>query len=350
MKRNIKILDCTLRDGGLGLDDAILNGTSNLVFEKNDMCEVAINLCKSSIDIIELGAIEISEDDKRNVAIYQDIESISKEIPKERNPDQIYAALYRGPDTPIEDIPQWNPSYCDALRVIIRYSELQKSIDFCKELAKKNYKVFVQPMVTMRYTDDEIQLLIDSSNEMGAYALYFVDTYGYMFEKDVTDLFTRYDKGLHSSIKIGFHAHNNMNLAFSNALAFLDIKSERDIVIDSTCLGMGQGAGNLQTEIIIDHMNKYYGTSYNYDAVLDACEIIEKYLNLGLWGYSLTRLLPAIHNTAYKYSSAFRERYELSYLEVNRILKNIPEDYRHRYTPENAIELLEMFGLKDRIT
>jgi len=349
MNKRIQILDCTLRDGGFGLEDARINKESELVFLKEDIDSVSQNLSKSDIDIIEIGAIEISKDDKKNMAIYQDIESISNEIPVPHSQNQMYAALFRGPDTPVADIPNWNELYCQAIRVIIRYSELKKSLDFCKELAKKNYKVFIQPMVTMRYKNDELQMLIDYANDISAYALYFVDSYGYMQEQDIKHFFTLFDKGLKESVRIGFHAHNNMNLAFSNALAFIKQESDRNIIIDSCCLGMGQGAGNLQTEIIIDHLNKYYGVSYNYDAVLMACEIIEKYSNKNLWGYSLTRFLPAINKSAYKISLVLRNKYKLSYVEINNILKNMPLEYRDRYTHESTVELLKLFGYKNLI-
>jgi 4-hydroxy 2-oxovalerate aldolase len=349
LNNRIKILDCTLRDGGLGLEDARINNESDLVFSKKDVNDISLSLSRSNIDIVEIGSIEISDNDKRNMAIYQNIESISNEIPETCNSNQIYAALFRGPDTPVSDIPNWNKSYCEALRVILRYSELKKSLDFCKELSKKNYKVFIQPMVTMRYSDDELQMLIDYANDMSAYALYFVDSYGYMLEQDIKHFFSLYDKGLDASIKIGFHAHNNMNLAFSNALAFIKQESDREIIIDSCCLGMGQGAGNLQTEIIIDHVNKYYGASYDYDAVLMACEVIEKYWTTSLWGYSLTRLLPAINKTAYKFSLAFRNKYKLSFVEIHNILKNIPEEYRDRYTQDSTKELLKIFGYTNLI-
>jgi 4-hydroxy 2-oxovalerate aldolase len=343
MTGNIQLLDCTLRDGGLGLEDAKKNNLSDVVFNNTDIDELSIKLQSSNIDIIELGSIEISESDKQNMAIYQNLESISIKIPKARSSKQMYAALYRGPDTAISNIPNWNKSYCEIIRVILRYSELKKSLDFCGEISKKGYKVILQPMVTMRYSQDEIRSVIDAANDMGAYALYFVDSYGYMREKDIRHFFSYYDKRLDASVKIGFHAHNNMNLAFSNALTFISQNSDRRIIIDSCLLGMGQGAGNLQTEIITDHMNKYYGASYDYDSVLEGCEIIVKYWNQSLWGYSVTRLLPAINNTAYKFSIALREKYGLSFVEINHILKNMPEELRHRYTKENVIQLLKMF-------
>lgn len=340
----IQLLDCTLRDGGLGLDDIRKYKVSEASFDDLKIDKTVHYLKESRIDIVELGSIEITEVDKRDVAIYQNIESISEIIPKNRPADQIYAALYRGPDTPIKDIPHWNESFCEAIRVIIRYSELQKSLDFCGELAKKGYKVFVQPMVTMRYTNDEIQQLIHAANDMGAYALYIVDSYGYMQADDVATLFDRFNMDLHPSIRIGFHAHNNMGLAFSNVLSFVNQHSDRDIIIDSSILGMGQGAGNLQTEVIANHMNCYHEALYEYDAVLEACEVIEGLWTRNIWGYSVARLLSAIHKTAYKFSTALRDEYGLSYTEINKILTDIPDAIRHRYTPENTITLLKMSG------
>lgn len=348
---NIQILDCTLRDGGLGLEDAEKNKIASVYFNGEDIKETADCLTKAKIDIIELGSLEITQDDRKKFAIYPSVESISVTIPNMKNPNQMYAALFRGPDTPIEDIPNWNPSLCEVVRVIIRYSELQKSLDFCAALSEKGYKVFVQPMLTMRYTDDEIALLIEESNRMKAYALYFVDSYGYMQDNDVRRLFDMYNNKLNPEIKIGFHAHNNMNLAFSNVLSFIEMadKAGRDIVIDSCLLGMGQGAGNLQTELMIGYLSQIKEAKYDYDEVLNGCEVVEKYTEQTLWGYSVTRLLPAIHKAAYKYAIVLRSQYGLKYSDMNTIFANMSTELKQRYTPENVVKVLEEAGFVYKI-
>jgi 4-hydroxy 2-oxovalerate aldolase len=256
----------------------------------------------------------------------------------------MYVALFRGPDTPIEDIPEWNPSLCEGIRVIIRYSEIDKSLEFCQALSNKGYKVFVQPMLTMRYTDNQLQTLIEKSNELGAYALYIVDSYGYMESQDVINLYRQFDSGLLENIFLGFHAHNNINLAFSNVLNFIGYTSNRSIIVDSTIMGMGQGAGNIQTELLIPYLNSNENSDYNYFSVLEACEIIEPFWKENLWGYSVTNLLPALNKTAYKYSSTLRNKHNLSYSKIHQILSNIPEELRHRYTVENTNMLLEKFN------
>lgn len=340
--KEIKILDCTLRDGGLGLEDANKTGIKTEVFSEHMIDKAISYFNKTNLDIIELGSIEITNNDMTKYCIYESIEDISKKIPLNHSENQMYVALFRGPDTPIEDIPVWNENYCKGIRVIIRYSELQKSIDFCKALSKKGYKVFVQPMLTMRYTEDELNMIIKASNEMNAYALYFVDSYGYMIEQDVYYFSKKYDSNLDSEIKIGFHSHNNLNLAFSNVKSFVNYETDRDIIVDSCILGMGQGAGNLQTEIISNYLNENFEKKYNYEMILNICELIEKLSPKPLWGYTISTLLPAIHKVAYKYSINLRERYGLSYAEINYLMKNIPEDLRHRYTQENLNVLLNL--------
>ena len=297
MLKQVQLLDCTLRDGGLGLEDAYKNKISNVGFSEFDSKKIIEFLNKAKLEIIELVSIELSQEDKTRFAIYQNIEEVSKKIPQARSHNQMFVGLFRGPDTPIEDIPKWNPSLVDGLRVIIRYSELKNSLDFCAALSKKGYKVFVQPMLTMRYTDEEIAMVINAANNMDAYALYFVDSYGYMAEDDVIRMYRKFNKGLKDSICIGFHAHNNMNLAFSNVKTFIAEADTRKIIIDSCATGMGQGAGNLQTELIVPYLMQKQEANYNFDAVLNVCEILDKYFEQGIWGYSVTRLIPAIHKS-----------------------------------------------------
>lgn len=346
MGKHIQLLDCTLRDGGLGFEDSYKQGLFDKYFDSKTISDLAKNLSYADIDIIELGSVEQTSEDKKKYAIYQNIEEVSKTAPPKHKSSQIFAALYRGPDTPLDDIPNWREGYCDAVRVIIRYSALQKSLDFCKALSYKGYKVCVQPMLTMRYSDEEIKKLIYASNEMEAYALYFVDSYGYMEVKNIISFFEKYDRELLPSIRIGFHSHNNMNLAFSNAIAFLSMKSDRNIIVDSCILGMGQGAGNLQTELIADYLNKNFNKKYDFSYLLDSCEIIQKYLSPQIWGYSVETLLPAQNKAAYKYAYALRNKYGMSLKDIKHIMEIMPYDLKQRYTPENAEKAVNIFYKK----
>ena len=342
MKKNIYLLDATLRDGGQGLEDLHKNVFSDKIFSEEVKHSSIESLGNSNVDIIEIGTMGPSVDDKSKFAIYQNVEELSKYLPKKRNPNALYAGLYIGPDTDVNEIPDWNPSLVEGIRVILRYSELQKSLDYCAALSAKGYKVFVQPMLTMRYTDAELDMVIQAANKMKAYACYFVDSYGYMQPLDVKRLFDYYDTRLDKDIKIGFHAHNNMNLAFSNVQYFLNIDSDRDVIIDSCATGMGQGAGNLQTELIIPYLNENYGKNYDYDSVLDICDVLDnEMIPDDLWGYSVARLLPAVYKTAYKYGLMMRNKYHLSFRQMNKILREMPDANRMRFTPQDLESILE---------
>lgn len=342
MGKNIYLLDATLRDGGQGLEDLHKNGFSDKIFSEEIKHNIIESLGNSNVDIIEIGTMGPSVDDKSKFAIYQNVEELSKYLPEKRNLNALYAGLYIGPDTDVNEIPDWNPSLVEGIRVILRYSELQKSLDYCAALSAKGYKVFVQPMLTMRYTDAELDMVIQAANKMKAYACYFVDSYGYMQPQDVKRLFDYYDARLDKDIKIGFHAHNNMNLAFSNVQYFLNIDSDRDIIIDSCATGMGQGAGNLQTELIIPYLNENYGKNYDYDSVLDICDVLDnKMIPDDLWGYSVARLLPAVYKTAYKYGLMMRNKYHLSFRQMSKILREMPDANRMRFTPQDLESILE---------
>lgn len=341
MAKKISVLDATLRDGGQGIDDLFNNGIADICFTPEAKRKVVNLLEDSKVEIIELGAMGPSVDDKSKFAIYQNIEKLSEFLPAKRKEGTMYAGLYIGPDTDIDKIPDWNPSLVEGVRVILRYSELQKSLDYCAALSKKGYKVFVQPMLTMRYTNSELDTIIGSANEMGAFACYFVDSYGYMEPKDIKRLFDYMDKGLNKNIKIGFHAHNNMNLAYSNVLYFIHIETDRDLIVDSCATGMGQGAGNMQTELLLPYMNEHFDKQYNYAPVLEVCDYLDtKMIPVNYWGYSVTRLLPAIYKTAYKYALMMRYKYHLSFKDMNKILRDMPDEMRNRYTKENLESLI----------
>ena len=342
MAKNMLLLDATLRDGGQGLDDLFNNGFSDKYYTEEVKHRVIDLLGESGVDIIELGAMGPSKDDKSKFSIYQNVEDLSKYLPEKRDPKKLYIGLYIGPDTDVNKIPEWNPSLVKGIRVILRYSELRKSLDYCAALAKKGYTVFVQPMLTMRYSNEELDLVLGMTNDMGAYACYFVDSYGYMEPKDIQRLFAYFDKGLNKNVKIGFHAHNNINLAYSNVISFINTETDRELLVDACATGMGQGAGNLQTELIVPYLNEHFGKHYNYEPILEICDILDtKMIPTNLWGYSVTRLLPAVYKTAYKYALVMRNKYHLSFRQMNQILRDMPDDMRNRYTKDNLAQLLE---------
>ena len=98
--------------------------------------------------------------------------------------------------------------------------------------------------------------MIQRVNEIEPYAFYMVDSFGMMKGKDLTRLFYLVEHNLKEDIWIGFHSHNNMQLAYSNAQVLVGAHTKHNLVIDSSVYGMGRGAGNLNTELFVEYLNK----------------------------------------------------------------------------------------------
>ena len=345
----IQLLDCTFRDGGQGLQASYLYGLQSAGFTEDIIRRGISHLSGAGCDIIEVGYIDDKLEKMAVYASYSDLDMLSSSISNESSEmkNQMYVGLFTGPDAPLSGIPEKGKNKIEGVRVILRYSELDRSLDFCRALSEKGYKVFIQPMLTMRYSDEDLKKCIQTANDIKAYALYFVDSFGYMQEGDIERLFAFYHSRLDETIKIGFHAHNNLGLAFSNVKRFIDlaVKSGHDCIVDSTCVGMGQGAGNFQSEIAVHYLNKQYGKNYDLNHILEVCEMIESLTEIGQWGYSVMYALPAMYDAAYKYALIMRQKLGMSYVQMNNVFANMEGDIKHRYTKDNLLMMLDKLNI-----
>ena len=97
-------------------------------------------------------------------------------------------------------------------------------------------------MVTLSYTNDELIDLLSKFCPLNPYALYIVDSFGSMQGNELSSILQIFESIVPRSVSIGFHAHNNLQLAFSNALAFIEKSSfQHNLLIDSSIMGMGRG-------------------------------------------------------------------------------------------------------------
>lgn len=339
MVDNIQLLDCTLRDGGLALNQS--NPALNVQFTNEQMTKIAQCLEYSGVDIIELGMVQYNAKNKSRYAIFHNITDLSAYIPS--NSNALYAAFFHGPDIPIEEVPQYDSSLCKLIRMSIRYSELDKSLLYCSKLREKGYEVSIQPTVTMQYSDEEILKIVKAANEMNAYAVYIVDSYGCLFERELKRIYDLLDSNLNPKISIGFHGHNNARCALNNTLFLMDYSGDRSLIVDSCCTGMGQGAGNLETEIIINYLNKQYGKEYDFLSILKVCDLLKSFWPKSFWGYSPVVAISAMYEMAYQYAVALNKKYHMSLCEIASILQYTPDKLKYRYTEENLNTILNIY-------
>jgi 4-hydroxy 2-oxovalerate aldolase len=171
---------------------------------------------------------------------------------------------------------------------------------------------------------------IESANEIKPYAFYIVDSFGVMKRKDLMRLYYLVDHNLEEGIYVGFHSHNNIQLSYSNAQALVDLKTKRELIIDSSVFGMGRGAGNLNTELFIEYLNDINGANYKLKPLL---QIIDQVLNniylSRFWGYSLPHYISAKHNCHPNYATYLADKNTLTAEDISNILSGIDENKRN---------------------
>ena len=179
-------------------------------------------------------------------------------------------------------------------------------------------------MVSVLYTEEEFKELISIVNELNPYAFYIVDSFGSMDHKTLLNYVNISSTYLLEEIVIGFHSHNNLQLAYSNSITFINEISHRDIIIDATIYGMGRGAGNLNTELICDFLNNNFNKQYNVEMFLD---VIDDYLESiheeKYWGFSLAYYLSGKLKVHPNYATYLVNKKSITVKGINNILSNI---------------------------
>lgn len=317
MVDNIKLLDCTLRDGGY------INGWN---FGKVAIKNIIKDLVESQVDYIEVGFLRdcVYDEDK---TVFNNCEEIKNIIPLKRGNTKFSAmALHNKYD--ITKLEPYDGKTIDFLRVTFHDYDIDEGLQFIKNAIDKGYRVFCNPINIMGYTDVQIIELINKVNEIHPYAFSIVDTFGSMMKTDLMRIYTLLEHNLDTSICIGLHLHENLAMSYSLAQDFLAMKSiYRSGIIDGSLLGMGRVPGNLCIELIMNYVNRYLGGNYNTDPVLDAIDdyIVEIKKNEP-WGYSTAYALSAKYNLHRNYAEFLLNKGNLRTKQINQLLSRIDDD------------------------
>ena len=166
---DIKLLDCTLRDGGYLNDWEFGNDNIINIFER---------LVSAQIDIIETGFINDSCEYDINKSIFPDTKSVDATYGQLSKGNSITVGMIDFGTCSIENVSDKSDSWLDGIRVIFKKQKMHEAIDFCTKIKAKGYKTFVQAVSITSYSDEELNELIDLVNELEPYAFSLVDTYG----------------------------------------------------------------------------------------------------------------------------------------------------------------------------
>ena len=331
-----KILDCTLRDGAYLVNKKFGEYTINGIVE---------GLVNAHVDFIEIGFFQDDEFGEGKT-VYLNSKEAKKYVPADKGGCE-FAVLADYSRYSVENLDECTGDSIDAVRECFFKHERFDAIEACKVIKQKGYKLFVQPVDILGYTDAELLDFIARINEVEPYCLSIVDTFGSMYIDDLRRVFELVNHNLIETCKVGFHSHNNMQMSSALSQEFLQMtRNKREVVIDGTISGMGRGAGNTPTELIAQYMVTKMGYTYDIDAILD---IIDRYMDnirsKCTWGYNTQYFIAGAYSAHVNNIAYLTEKSGIRSKEIRYILNKIGADARKRYEydllEETYLEYLE---------
>ncbi len=330
----IQLLDCTLRDGGY---------VNDWNFGRKNLISVFERLVDSGTEIIEVGFL----DERRP---FDEDRSI---MPNTKCVDQIFGGLDKKQamllgmidygTCGIENIAPCQDCCLDGIRVIFKKHIMEPAMEFCRQLKELGYQVFAQLVSITSYTDEELMKIIGLVNDVKPYAVSIVDTYGLLHPDELLHYYELLNEYVVPEVGIGFHAHNNFQMAYANGLTFLSQPSCHDVVVDGTLYGMGKSAGNAPLELLAMRLNDKFDKHYRIDSMLESIE--ESILPIHAkspWGYKEFFYLCAANRCHPNYVTYFKKKENLSVSGLFSLLGEIePEDKKLLYDKKVAEELYQ---------
>jgi len=319
----VSILDCTLRDGGY---------VNDFRFGVDRIRQIREKLCDANIEIIECGFLQSGKNDPGR-SLYGGVEQIF--LPKEQA-RQMFVGMIAYGKINAKEIAPYRPGYINGMRLTFHNTEWEGTKRLALDLMEKGYQVFIQPVGTLSYTDEQLLALIREVNALKPYAFYLVDTLGSMYKNDLLRMFFLVEYNLEKDICLGFHFHNNMQLSFANAMTLLELHTNRHIIIDSSVFGMGRGAGNLNTELIAHFINNNIEDRYDLISLLELIDdVILPIYKYASWGFSEPYYLSAIMGVHPNYAAYLIDKQSVGMAQIAQILNELSKGNSHIFEKRN---------------
>ena len=305
----LKILDCTVRDGGLINDHMFEDGLVKAVY---DTC------VEAGVDYMELGykaSKKLFAPDKFGVWKYCDEDQIRRVIGDNDTSLKLTAMADAEKTDYQTDILPKNESILDVIRVATYVHQIPTAVDMINDAFDKGYEVACNLMAVSTVQDIELHQALDVIVKTPVSTVVVVDSFGSLYAEQIELLVKNYMKAIEGTNKeVGIHAHNNQQLAFANTIEAIIHGANR---VDATVAGIGRGAGNCPMELLIGFLRNPKYRIRPYLKVLEECFVdLRKELEWGpLVPYILTGQLnqhprPAIGVRATEDKDKFVEFYD----------------------------------------
>ncbi len=291
----IHVLDCTIRDGGLMNDHH---------FEDRVVSAVHTACAASGIDYMEIGYRASRKDiaSGKNGCWKYCLEEDIRRIVGDRGAGPKLSVMADAEKCDFrEDIPQRKDSIIDLVRVACYFRQIPLALNMVKDARDKGYETTLNLMAVTTLSESQLDAALPLLAESEADAVYIVDSYGALYMAETRRLVEKYLAELSATgIRVGMHAHNNLQLAFANTI---EAYAAGATWLDATMGGLGRGAGNCPMELLLGFLGN---SNYRLTPVLRCVdEVIEPMRAELKWGFDLPYLTTGLYNLHPRSAIAF---------------------------------------------
>jgi 4-hydroxy 2-oxovalerate aldolase len=239
----IKILDCSVRDGGLMNDHLFEDGFVRAVYQACveagvDYMEVGYKASKRLFSPTKFGPWKYcNEDDIRRI------------VGDNETPLKLTAMCDAEKTDYHEDILPKEQSVLDVIRVATYIHQIPTALDMVKDAHDKGYQTTLNLMAVSTVRESDLDVALEVMAQSEVQAIYLVDSWGVLYSEQIQALTRKYLKAVEGTGKeVGIHTHNNQQLAYANTIEALILGANW---LDASICGIGRGAGNCPMELLI---------------------------------------------------------------------------------------------------
>ena len=328
---SIKVLDVTLRDGGY---------VNNWEFGFEESKRIVELVNKSGVDYVEVGFIGDYINQEGRVC-FDTMDALSKVFVP--SPAKMCAMTYVD-EYPVEKIPARSENTVDMVRIIVYKRNFDEGLEYTKRLIEKGYETCIQLARTDQFALSEIGGYVKRFTDIHPTGVYLVDSFGTYDTRKMLDYAKEFDENLGEGILFGFHAHNNMQQAFTNVTTLCEHPWKHQLMLDASVLGMGRGAGNLNLEMILNYLNSTFNKQYDLEPIIEVADkYIDKFSKQFEWGYSIPYFLCALNGCNHRFVHYLLEK-NVDFTEMSKIFQQMKKDGTGiRFNTELLDELINKF-------
>ena len=309
VREDIKVFDCTIRDGGLVnnyhfSDEFVKAHYETCVAAGVDYMEIGKNVSPTIMSVDEYGPWNFcKEEDIRRIVGNNDT-------------DMKIAVMADIGRSLKEELRPKSESVVDMIRIATYIHQIPAAIELIEDAHAKGYETTVNIMAISKSFDDELDEVLAQLAKTNVDVIYIADSFGSFYPEQIKKLTEKYLKvAQESGKKVGIHAHNNLQLAYANTLEAMIYGTS---FLDVTISGLGRGAGNCPLELLIGFLKN---PKYKLMPVLKFIEEfivpLEKELD---WGYSIPYMLTGQLNEHPRAAMKARDEKDTKYREFYKSL------------------------------